>query len=424
MDRRIFLLMLIIVPIAGELKLQPYDDYFRFSLGTPAFFFFLLWLRSARPILSGTLTGAVVVGFRVFLEWIFSIPFNFEVAFKHHSAVFFYYLAYSFLFYFFKTNHYYRRPIILGLLGVSIEILASIVELSVRSLVTTSNLLTMPVLIEVIIIAVVRTFFAIGLFSVFMLRESQLAEKEQRKRNEQILLVISGLYQESINIQKMEENAEIITRGAYELYRRINNNPSPESKTMAQDALKLAGQIHEIKKDSQRIFANLSQIISHENISNFMEIKELVNLIIKSNKRYSQLLGKEIVFEVNLEGVHPCYHTYTVLTLMNNLVSNAVEAIEKTGHITLLIQRNEYIVNFYVTDDGPGVSPHLINVMFEPGFTTKFDASGKPSTGIGLSYVKQITESLGGEITLQQNLNHRGLTFVITLPVQSLSKKE
>jgi len=422
-NRRIFLLMLIIVPIAGELRLEPSDVYFRFSLGTPAFFFFLLWLRSAKPLLSGTLTGAVVVGFRVFLEWVFLDSFHFEDAFRHHYAVFFYYTAYSLLFYYFRMNHFYRRPIILGLLGVTVEILASIVELSCRALIT-SHLITLPLFIEVMVIAVIRTFFAIGLFSVFMLRESQLAEREQHKRNEQILLVISGLYQESINIRKMEENAETITRGAYELYRRINNSSTPESKTLAQGALKLAGQIHEIKKDSQRIFANLSQIISDEKISSYMNIEELGDLIIKSNERYALLLGKEITFKFNLEGEHPKYHTYTVLSLMNNLVANAVEAIKETGQITISIQRVEDFVMFHVTDNGSGVSPHLVDVMFEPGFTTKFDVSGKPSTGIGLSYVKQVIENLGGQINLKQNADHQGITFVLSIPVQSLSKKE
>lgn len=421
-NRRLFLLMLILVPIAGELRLESFYDNFRISFGTPAFFFFLLWLRSARPLLTGALTGFTVVSFRVFLEWLLLNPFQFEVAFKNHFSVFFYYASYSYFFYLFRINRYYRSPLVLGALGVSIEILASIIELSFRSLVT-GRLFTPSIFIEVVLFAIIRTFFVLGLFSVFMLRESQLAEKEQRKRNEQILLVISGLYQESINLRKMEDNAEGITRNAYELYRQIKENDPPPDKGLAEELLKLAGQVHEIKKDSQRIFANLSQIISEEKISQFMQAEELGNVIVKSNKKYAQLLGKEILFEFNVEGQHACYHTYTVLTLINNLVANAVEAIKETGQIIISMQRNSDRVCFSVSDNGPGLSPRTADVMFEAGFTTKFDVTGKPSTGIGLSYVKQLTEHLGGEILYELNPDC-GVTFTISLPLQSLSKEE
>ncbi|MCG6199590.1 sensor histidine kinase, partial [Anoxybacillus sp. LAT_38] len=61
----ILMLMLIAVPIAGELKFHPFQDDFRVSFGTTAFFFFLLWLRKIPAYVSGPLTGCLVVLFRV-----------------------------------------------------------------------------------------------------------------------------------------------------------------------------------------------------------------------------------------------------------------------------------------------------------------------------------------------------------------------
>jgi two-component system, sensor histidine kinase YcbA len=40
-----YLFMIIAVPIAGELKFYPLDGDIRVSLGTPLFFFILLWSR-------------------------------------------------------------------------------------------------------------------------------------------------------------------------------------------------------------------------------------------------------------------------------------------------------------------------------------------------------------------------------------------
>ena len=39
----IYLAMMAIIPIAGELRIYPLEDHLRVSLGTPAFFFFLLF---------------------------------------------------------------------------------------------------------------------------------------------------------------------------------------------------------------------------------------------------------------------------------------------------------------------------------------------------------------------------------------------
>lgn len=62
--------MIVIVPLAGELKFYPVNETFRISFGAPAFFFCLLLLRKSRPLLPGFLTGAAIVLFRVGLDLI------------------------------------------------------------------------------------------------------------------------------------------------------------------------------------------------------------------------------------------------------------------------------------------------------------------------------------------------------------------
>ncbi|MDF2857415.1 MAG: histidine kinase [Neobacillus sp.] len=63
-----YIFMIIAVPIAGEMKFYPIDGDLRVSLGTPIFFFILLWLRKIHPIISGLLVGTAVVLFRIFLS--------------------------------------------------------------------------------------------------------------------------------------------------------------------------------------------------------------------------------------------------------------------------------------------------------------------------------------------------------------------
>jgi two-component system sensor histidine kinase YcbA len=66
------LLLILIVPLAGELKFYPFEGEFhtfRVSFGSPVFLFFLLWLRSSSFVLSGFIAGLSVLIFRIALDW-------------------------------------------------------------------------------------------------------------------------------------------------------------------------------------------------------------------------------------------------------------------------------------------------------------------------------------------------------------------
>src|SRR5699024_12508004 len=51
------ILIAIIVPIAGELKLYPFNENFRISFGMPSFFFLLLILRRNKALFAGIIAG-------------------------------------------------------------------------------------------------------------------------------------------------------------------------------------------------------------------------------------------------------------------------------------------------------------------------------------------------------------------------------
>ena len=63
---------------------------------------------------------------------------------------------------------------------------------------------------------------------------------------------------------------------------------------LRQQALQIAGEVHDVKKDNQRIFAGLSKLISDESFTDYMSVHELVNIIIRANAKYARLLEKDI----------------------------------------------------------------------------------------------------------------------------------
>jgi len=102
--------------------------------------------------------------------------------------------------------------------------------------------------------------------------------------------------------------------------------------------------------------------------------------------------------------------------VFNNLISNAVRAMEDSGGGVLSVRLKPIQkttgapgVQIDVLDTGPGIPPEVQDRIFEPFFTTKPDG-----TGLGLSITKQIITMHEGTITLEPL--PEGTSFQIILP--------
>lgn len=424
MKERLFIYMVIAiaVPIGGEMKFYPFEGDMRVSLGTPIFFFILLWSRKLNPFFAGLVSGSSVVLFRIILYVLTEDSALLDEVFLLHFPVFFYYLSFALVFYFFRINTLYSKPFLVGVLGVIVEISASMAEIFVRFFF--SNIpITPKTFLTIGIIAFIRSFFVLGFFNIIVIREARLAEEQQRKRNEQILVLISNLYVEMIQLKKTMKHAETVTADCYSFYRALKSLAYDD---LAKNALQIAGEMHEIKKDNQRIYAGLSKLMDKENLSDFLDITEIIHVVVTCNTRYSSSLGKSVEIRSDISGAHPPYHTFMLLSLINNIVSNAIEAIVDTGVILLKVCRMEDRIIIQIKDNGPGIIGRNRPLIFEPGFTTKFDIAGAASNGIGLTHVKSVIDNLNGSIELEQeNTDQEFATiFTIKLPISSLARRE
>lgn len=416
----IYLAMMIFVPIGGEFKFFPLEGDLRVSLGTPVFFFFLLWSRKIDARLAGFLVSISVVFFRVILELLLTNHLQLETIFILHFPVFFYYLSFSLLFYYCRVKDLYQKPLLLGVVGALIEIFASTIEI-VCSHFFSNDPITFYTFFVIGTIAFIRSFFVLGLFNMIILREMKAAEEEQRMQNQQMLVHISHLYVEMVQLKKSMKNTEELTQVCYNLYRELKKQDS--LKEIASTVLKVAGQVHEIKKDHQRIYAGLSKLTVKDHIVDYMEIEHIIGVVLAANERYSNLLGKNIDFRIDVAGNHKPYHTFILLSILNNLLANAVEAINENGIIQILVRKKDKQIHIQITDNGIGIPKRAKDLIFEPGFTTKFDSEGNASNGIGLTYIKNLIQDLKGSIHLDHLSIEHETRFLIELPIESLIEK-
>ncbi|MBX9735195.1 MAG: HAMP domain-containing histidine kinase [Chitinophagaceae bacterium] len=102
--------------------------------------------------------------------------------------------------------------------------------------------------------------------------------------------------------------------------------------------------------------------------------------------------------------------------VIENLIKNALDAIEGKGKITIeFYQPNTRWLSIDIHDTGKGMSKQLQQQVFTPGVTTK-----KRGWGIGLSLSKRVIEQYHkGQLFIKQSEPGVGTIFTINLPVPS-----
>ena len=97
--------------------------------------------------------------------------------------------------------------------------------------------------------------------------------------------------------------------------------------------------------------------------------------------------------------------------VIENLLKNALDAINGQGTITIKIKNLPSRVIVDVIDSGRGISKQNISKVFKPGFTTK-----KRGWGLGLSLAKRIIEKYHrGQLFVKSSEPGKGTTFRIVL---------
>ncbi|QDT20405.1 sensor histidine kinase [Gimesia chilikensis] len=96
-----------------------------------------------------------------------------------------------------------------------------------------------------------------------------------------------------------------------------------------------------------------------------------------------------------------------------NIMTNALESMEVGGSLEIQVREHVDSVTLIFKDDGCGMSPEVMDSLFDPFFTQRADGTG---TGLGMSITHRIVKDHGGEIEVESAGPGKGSTFFVELP--------
>ncbi len=122
---------------------------------------------------------------------------------------------------------------------------------------------------------------------------------------------------------------------------------------------------------------------------------------------------RTIVLELPSDPIVALSDAMHLRQVLRNLLENAIQYSEASVQIEL--SQQEYGAVIAVRDRGIGISPEQQAHIFERFYRADEARHRQGGTGLGLALVKALVEAMGGQITVQSQLN-QGSTFTLTLP--------
>ncbi|REG82497.1 PAS domain-containing sensor histidine kinase [Algoriphagus antarcticus] len=153
-----------------------------------------------------------------------------------------------------------------------------------------------------------------------------------------------------------------------------------------------------------------------------IELSEYVKKVFDSLKETASINTINLHQEIE-ENTNVFADGKMVLSILQNIVSNAIKHSRKGGKITVTAKKNEGRMIVEIKDTGIGMSKEIQAKLFTTHMNTLTRARKEnKGAGIGLLLVKGFLEKNGGEIWVE-SIEDEGSSFYFTLPLEKPTDK-
>lgn len=171
--------------------------------------------------------------------------------------------------------------------------------------------------------------------------------------------------------------------------------------------------IEEIEKDVRRL-ETITDRFSKIGAAAKLERADIIKVIHHTIGYLKSRVSNKVVFEITPSMEHELIiplNMHLFEWVIENLIKNAVDAIEANGKITVEITEDTDHIHIDISDTGKGIPKSRFKTIFNPGYTSK-----TRGWGLGLTLSRRIVENYhSGKIFVKSSVVNKGTTFRIVL---------
>ncbi len=226
-----------------------------------------------------------------------------------------------------------------------------------------------------------------------------------------LILVIINIYRiefsTNLKLEKLAAIGELSSRLAHDMRNPLNNiNMSIQLLKSKYKDIADEEKFDTIENSLERITHQIKDVMD------FVRTREPSLSLWKLNMLLKESLDKvkipeEIKISLPKEDVLILCDKEQIEIVFINMILNSIESIKEKGWIKIEADESPKLTEIQISDSGSGIPEEYLDKIFDPLITLK-----ERGTGLGLASCKNIINSHGGKISVQNNPT----TFTITIP--------
>lgn len=411
--------------LMGQVNFYPFGTDFRISIGVVVFTFLLLYFHSIQIVAASLVTGIMVLAVRIGID-VFAHSISLDAASFKHIPAFIYYVSYGIIIEVASFRKLFTKPIYFIMVLTTADIASNFFELIIRNQFSTKAF--DAIFSTILLTAVIRSCLVFILFWVLKYYNLFITKEEHQQRYKELLMLTAKLKSEVLFLKKSMQDIESAMAKSYSIYNSIKERGTigkEEMNDIVSDCLTLSIDIHEIKKDYNRIVISMEKLMPAGDGNKAMRLSEIFDTIRDVFTGYLEVTNKDIKLSFDIKENFSTGEYYILMSILGNMIQNSIEACYRSdSYIRIKSFTQGDMVVFTVKDNGKGVKPKDRDLIFEPGFTTKFNPeTGQVSTGLGLTHIKILSDHLKGQVTLNNELEDT-TEFRLEIPKEKLICEE
>ncbi|QEK12803.1 hypothetical protein FQB35_10965 [Crassaminicella thermophila] len=240
----------------GQIYLSPFSTAFRFTLGVVVLSLLLIYFKDISIITATNIIGVWVFLFRSFVYIVSHPQANFDEIIHLYYPVGIFYILFGILFVLLNVRGKLNKPIMFIASLWFCDSMSNMVEVFLRREIEAYSF--EKVILAIILMGLGRALLTIYIYNAVIYYMNRYEREQREKKYRELVMLIANLKAELFFLRKSTIDIEEAMNKSYDLYEKL------EDTTLKDNALLVAKDIHEIKKDYIRVVTGIEKTLAEE----------------------------------------------------------------------------------------------------------------------------------------------------------------